>query len=245
MQPDVIRVFIGLDQVEEVAYHVLAESIIRQTSQPVSITPIALHQLPQLTREWDARQSNEFAFSRFLVPWMCGMNGWAIWMDSDMLCLDDLAKLWRLRNPKYAVQVVKHSWNPEDGEKFLGRPQSHYPELENGESRKLWSAMMLMNCRECWKLTPQYVNSHNGLHLHQFQWLPDRRIGELPRVWQHVVDVEPYDPAAKLVHWTLGGPWWQEFRNAGGAYSIQWRRWKERLLHATQAIDLVETGTGD
>ena len=246
MQADVIRVFIGLDRVEEVAYHVLSESIIRQSSLPVSITPICLDHLPQLRREWHHKQSNEFAFSRFLVPWLCGFNGWAIWMDSDMLVLDDIAKLWRLRSPKYGVQVVKHSWNPtEDGQKFLGRPQSRYPILEDGTSRKLWSAMMIFNCRQCWRLQPQYVSEAKGLELHQFDWMPDEKIGELPEDWHHAVGVQPHSTSAKLVHWTLGGPWWKEYETSGGTYSVAWRRWRDELLHATQAEDLVASGTGD
>ena len=30
---------------------------------------------------------------------------------------------------------------------------------------------MLMNCRKCTTLTPDYVNKASGLELHQFKWL--------------------------------------------------------------------------
>lgn len=214
-----IRVFIGYDVDEIAAYHVLSQSIIRQATMPVSITPVALHQLP-LTREWHIKQSNQFAFSRFLVPWMCNYEGWAIWMDADMLVRDDLAKLWALRDSS-AVQVVKHNWNPADGKKFLGRPQSQYPQLPNGETRKLWSALMLINCAKCKMLTPEYINEASGLHLHQFQWLADEEIGELPAEWQHAVCVNRPDRRAKLVHWTLGGPWWPEYDSV--PFADEWR----------------------
>lgn len=222
-----IRVFIGYDRDEIAAYHTLANSIIRLSSLPVQITAVALHQL-QLGRERDPKQSNDFAFSRWLVPHMCGYNGWAVWMDADMLLRADIAELWELRDPTKSVQVVKVDYNPPDGTKFLGRPQSHYPPLPNGEARKLWSAMMLMNC-EAMALTPAFVREASGLHLHQFQFLRDAEIGELPAKWQHVVGVHDYDPDAALVHWTLGGPWWREYADTD--YADEWFAEHERLVY--------------
>ena len=58
-----LRIFIGYDPNEVAAYHVLAHSIIRQSSEPVCITPLKLDQLP-LTRPRDPKQSTEFAFYR-------------------------------------------------------------------------------------------------------------------------------------------------------------------------------------
>ena len=43
-----IRIFIGYDPREAVAYHVCANSIVRHARQPVAITPLALHTLPCL-----------------------------------------------------------------------------------------------------------------------------------------------------------------------------------------------------
>ena len=62
----------------------------------------------ELTRERHPLQSTDFAFSRFLVPLLSGFEGWALFMDCDMLMLDDVARLWALRDERYAVQVVKH-----------------------------------------------------------------------------------------------------------------------------------------
>ena len=222
-----IRVFIGYDEDEIAAYHVLANSIIRHASQPVSIAPVASHLVP-LTRGGDAKQSTSFAFSRFLVPYLCDFEGWAIWMDADMLCRTDIARLWSQRDKNKAVQVVPIDYRPENGTKFLGRPQSAYPELETGQTRKLWSAMMLMNCGKCAKLTPEYVNQAAGLDLHQFKWLDDHQIGYLPARWQHVAGVQNYRSDASLVHWTLGGPWWPEYVTAdyAGEWRAEWSRLK-------------------
>lgn len=82
---------------------------------------------------------------------------------------------------------------------------------------------MLFNTPRCRALTPELVNTASGLHLHRFAWLaPDDRIGALPSVWNHLVDVQPPDPAAQLLHWTLGGPWFREQRSAGGPLAAEW-----------------------
>ena len=104
-----IRVFIGYDPVEAVASSVLAHSIHVRASRPVQVAPVMLSQLGSVyTRERNPLQSTEFSFSRFLVPWLCGFEGWAVFMDCDMLVRDDIARLWDLRDERYAVQVVKH-----------------------------------------------------------------------------------------------------------------------------------------
>ena len=160
-----IRVFIGFDPRETVAFHVLSQSIHDRASEPVSITPIMLSQLDGLmTRERNPLQSTDFSFSRFLTPYLCDFEGWAVFMDCDMLVLDDIAKLWALRDDAYAVQVVKHDHVPEEEVKFLGATQTKY-------EKKNWSSVMLFNCAKCQALTPDYVNTASGLQLHRFQWL--------------------------------------------------------------------------
>jgi lipopolysaccharide biosynthesis glycosyltransferase len=216
-----INIYIGYDPDEIAAYHVLANSIIRQASQPVAIIPVATHLVP-IDRPHHPKQSNTFAFSRFLVPHLQGFRGWAIWMDADMLCRADIAQLWAWRDPDKAIQVVKKDYWPEDGKKFLGRPQSSYPALADGTNRTLCSAMMLMNCAACKELTPEYVNRAEGLDLHQFKWVNDHRIGELPPEWQHVVEVDPPREDAKLVHFSLGGPWFTGFDDV--EFAAEWRQ---------------------
>jgi lipopolysaccharide biosynthesis glycosyltransferase len=125
---DLIRVFIGFDPREAVAYHTLSHSILRHASTPVSITPLALCQLEPnlLWRERNPLQSTDFAFSRFLVPYLCGYKGWAIFVDCDMLFTKDIKRLWDLRDEKYAVQVVKHDYTPSTNSKFLNQVQTKY-----------------------------------------------------------------------------------------------------------------------
>ena len=195
-----IRVFIGYDEREAVAYHVLASSIHARASQPVAITPVRLSQLEGIyRRERNPLQSTDFSFSRFLTPYLCGYEGGAVFMDCDMLVLDDIANLWALRDERYAVQVVKHEHVPKEDVKFLGAVQTKY-------QKKNWSSVMLMNCARCTALTPDYVNQASGLELHQFKWLGnDDLIGALPSGWNHLVGYDAPRRDASLVHFTIGG----------------------------------------
>ena len=99
-----IKIFIGFDPREAVAYHVLTQSILDRASMPVSITPLALKNL-DFKRKRDSSQSTDFSFTRFLVPYLCNYQGSAIFMDCDMLVQDDIAKLWAMRGEN-AVRVV-------------------------------------------------------------------------------------------------------------------------------------------
>ncbi|HSN41704.1 MAG TPA: hypothetical protein VLT92_16120 [Burkholderiales bacterium] len=157
-----INVFIGYDPREAVAFSVLAHSIHARASEPVAIAPLRLSQLKSvLTRERHPLQSTDFSFSRFLTPYLSNYTGWSVFMDCDMLMLDDIAGLFRLRDERHAVMVVKHDHVPRETVKFLGEPQSKY-------EKKNWSSVMLFNNAKCRALTPQYVNTASGLELHQF-----------------------------------------------------------------------------
>jgi hypothetical protein len=211
-----IRIFIGFDPKEEVVYHVLCASILRRSSVPVQFTPVALSTLNGVfNRERNPLQSTEFSFSRFMVPYMSGYEGWSIFMDNDMLMLDDIAKLWEMRDDRYAVLCVQHEHNPPEDIKFRNQVQTKY-------ERKNWSSIMLMNNAKCKALTPTYVETATGLDLHRFHWLKDEEIGAIPGRWNHLVDYDPYLPLEQIsnLHYTEGGPYFADYRNCG--YAEEW-----------------------
>ena len=218
-----IRIFIGYDPRERAATNVLIDSLYQNSSRPIAVTPIVTAQLGEAyRRERDPKQSTAFSFTRFLVPSLCGYQGWALFMDCDMLCRGDIAELWDARDESYAVQCVQHEHIPNETRKFLGEVQSAYP-------KKNWSSLMLLNCARCTALTPEYVGTASGLELHRFHWLAgDHEIGALPDRWNHLVDVQaPPDAQASgggpvLLHWTLGGPWFREQRSMGGPLAAEW-----------------------
>jgi lipopolysaccharide biosynthesis glycosyltransferase len=224
-----IRYFIGYDEREAGAFSVLSYSIQRHASEPVSITPVMLKQLEAAKLYWrepNPLASTDFSFSRFLVPYLCDFRGWAIFSDNDMLMLDDVANLWKLRDERYAVQVVKHNHVPKEETKFLGRTQTKY-------QKKNWSSVMLLNCAKCTRLTPDYVNTASGLELHQFKWLDgDEQIGELPSRWNHLVGYDAPRRDASLVHFTIGGPYFAEYEQC--EYAAEWFAERERMNKVQQ-----------
>ena len=223
-----INVFIGYDPREAVAFSVLAHSIQARASEPVSIAPLMLSQLKNiLTRERHPLQSTDFSFSRFVTPYLSNYTGWSAFMDCDMLMLDDVAKLWALRDDRYAVMVVKHNHVPRETTKFLGEPQSQY-------ERKNWSSVVLFNNARCTALAPEYVNSAPGLELHQFKWLESEElIGALPDRWNHLVGYNTPRKDAALVHFTQGGPYFEEYRDC--EYAGEWRAERSRMLAVAES----------
>lgn len=212
-----LNVYIGYDARESVAFYTLAHSILRRASAPVSITPLMQSQLKDLyTRARGPTESTEFSLTRFLVPALSGYSGWSVFMDCDMLCRTDLVELQTHIDQQRdkAVLVCQHDYVPKTQRKFLDQVQTKYP-------RKNWSSVMIFNNERCKALTPEYVNMAPGLDLHRFKWLDDAQIGALPLEWNWLVGEYDYRPDAKIVHYTLGGPYFEEYRDCG--YADEWR----------------------
>lgn len=200
-----IPVFIGYDPREAIAYHVCANSIVRHSTQPVSLTPLALNNLSGY-QEQHTDGSNHFIYSRFLVPHLTNYRGWAIFMDGDMILRTDINELWELRDNDKAVMVVKHDYKTRMPVKYLGAKNENYP-------RKNWSSVILWNCghEENRRVTPRFVQNSTGAQLHRFTWLDDELVGELPIEWNWLPDEFGENENAKLLHYTLGTPSFHEF----------------------------------
>lgn len=233
MSDSLLRIFIGFDPRETVAWHTLSHSILRQASRPVALVPLSLDSLRGvLTRDRDPKQSNDFSFSRFLVPFLSGYTGTSLFLDCDMLLRTDVAELFALAEaaPDKAVHVVQHDYVPRDRVKYLGNVQYAYP-------RKNWSSVVLWNCgHEANRvITPELVNSAEGAYLHRFSWLDDALIGSLDARWNWLVgeyDDPPTD--VKNVHWTVGGPYFHEYRDAD--FAQEWFDEHMRLNFCKQRL---------
>ena len=215
-----IPIFVGYDPREAVAYHTCVNSIIRLASKPVAIIPLALN-LFEDYKETHTDGSNHFIYSRFLVPHLMNFEGWAIFIDGDMIVRDDIVKLWNQRNEYKDVMVVKHDYQTKMTEKYLGAKNENYP-------RKNWSSVILWNCSSYpnRKLTPDFIQRSTGAELHRFTWIDNERIGELPKEWNWLPDEYGPNPDAKLLHYTLGTPCFHEF--AATPQGEEWHR--ERIL---------------
>jgi hypothetical protein len=226
MNSKLLKVFIGYDPVESVAWHTMAHSILARSSVPVAIIPVNIANMRKIyVRERDPKQSNEFSFTRFLVPYLSGYEGYAAFFDCDMLLRTDVSELFEYasRDPSKAVHVVQHDYEPRDNIKFLNTVQYRYP-------RKNWSSVVLWNCSHPSNrsVTPDFVNTASPMELHRFQWLKDKEIGALDIRWNWLVG-EYADPPADVhnVHWTVGGPYFHEYRSAD--FAEEWFAEHERM----------------
>jgi len=214
MLNDTINLYAGFDAREEIGYHTFCSSVIHGCSIPISITPVGNALLEGVTMGRRSDESTDFARVRFLIPWMLGYKGWALFCDgSDMLVKADLGELWDLRDPYKAVQVVKHDYRTKHPRKFVGTEM----ECDNRDyPRKNWSSVMIINCANfSWRcISPSTINDFSGEVLHQFKFLPEERIGELPDQWNWLVDEYGADRDAKLLHWTAGIPAFPHYANA-------------------------------
>jgi lipopolysaccharide biosynthesis glycosyltransferase len=182
------RIFIGRDPRQPVAATVLAHSLFAHAKQPIAVTMLDLAHLPVKRTGLTA-----FTYSRYLVPYLCGYEGRALFLDGDMLARADINEIFRIADGVSAVSVVK------------------------GKMRFEWPSLMLFNCARCHPLTPGYVDDPSTKP-YSFDWAD--KVGELPPEWNHCVGYEPRNPAAKLVHFTQGIPVWKE--TAGSEFKQEW-----------------------
>lgn len=233
-----LRIFIGWDPHETTAYHVLSHSIMRHASGPVSITPLIQSQLRSAglyTRERGKTESTEFSLTRFLVPHLSDFGGFSLFMDCDMLCQGDVYELIKIakKDELRALWCVQHDYTPKTTSKFLHQPQTVYP-------RKNWSSLMLFRNKFCERLTPSYVNTASGLDLHRMAWAgQDQSIGSLPVEWNHLVGEYDPKPDAKMLHYTLGGPWFRDYQ-----FCDQAQAWFDELALAMPSLNVPKPVEG-
>ena len=203
-----VKIFIGYDPVESIAFHTLVQSIVEKATVYFEIIPLNIRNLPVYARKRDPKQSNEFSFTRFLVPYLSSYRGVSIYFDCDMMLRVDIAEILQEVEDK-PVYVVKHDYVPKDEYKYLGTKQYKYP-------RKNWSSVVVWNCSHPSNkiITPDFVNTADSSELHQFKFLEDDEIGELDIRWNWLVGEYGAPPiGVKNVHWTLGGPYLNDYKD--------------------------------
>jgi hypothetical protein len=204
-----ITLFCGNDPREEIGLHVFLRSLFRHASVPVAVAPLSSTGL--------AEGTNAFTASRFLIPYLMGFSGRAMFVDgADMLMRGDVAELAKMHDDRFAVQVVQHAYTTRHPRKYLGTsmeaPNRDYP-------RKNWASVMLINCAHpAWAwATYGAVREASMGRLLQFEWLDEEDIGALPSEWNRLVDEGQRVSGAKLLHWTAGIPAFPAYADAPGA----------------------------
>lgn len=223
---DPVKLIVGFDQREAIAYHVFCQSVLEKAKTPVQFLPLTQKSLPGY-EERHVDGSNMFTYTRFLSPHLMGYKGWAIFADGDMVCNVDITNLWNLRDPGKAVQVVKHDYRTKAHQKYLGNKNENYP-------RKNWSSVILWNCEHPKNLllTPEFIGGQTGAFLHRFQWLEDDDIGEIPADWNWLAIEYDTNKNAQLIHYTLGTPCFKDYRDTDMA-----EYWHAALSRAMQGLE--------
>ena len=216
-----IRIYIGYDSHQENAYDVCKYSIKKNSKlKNIQIIPLMKNYLKKADfyfRNDDQNCSTEFAFTRFLVPFLNNYQGWALFCDSDFLWTCDINELFNNLDSNIAVKCVKHDYTPKTNVKMNGKSQTFYP-------RKNWSSMMVFNCSHpsCKILNLENVNTKPGSWLHRFQWCKDEEIQEVSPKYNCLVGY--YDDTIqnpKAIHFTDGGPWHPGYENV--KYADLWK----------------------
>lgn len=220
--------FIGYDSKEDIAYRVCKQSLLNRSSIPISVKSLKLYELVSkkfYTRLVDPLASTEFTYSRFLIPELMNFNGWAIFCDCDFLFFEDVSSLFSSLDENKALFCVQHNYTPKEKHKMDGKKQTLYP-------RKNWSSFMIFNCSHPSnkKLTKELVNSESGSYLHQLKWLKDSEIGSLDERWNWLEgwtskhnQKSPY-----AVHFTRGGPWFDEWQDV--EFAEMWKEERDKYL---------------
>lgn len=245
----ILPCYIGHDRREQEAVDVCIHSLKRHSSIPVftmELKDSVLRYLGLYDRRFETRDginydeidgkpfSTDFAFTRFLVPSLAKLHsGWALFCDCDMLFRGDVAELLALADDKYAVMCVKHNHNPREIKKMDGQVQAKYP-------KKNWSSFILWNCDHPANvnLTVDAVNREPGSFLHQFQWLKEEQIGNIPEEYNWLEGSSSLDLDPKVVHYTRGGPWMEGYENVH--YADEWIREKRLVDYSQTGLNVSE-----
>lgn len=229
-------VWIGYDSREELAYQVCRRSLLRRLGTGIEVHKLDVRRLmergiylrPTHVREdgrwidelsirpgYDGALSTWHANGRFLVPALV-QEGWALFMDGDMLVRDNISRVFERLDPAMAVYCVKHAHEPSETTKKDGDVQTRY-------ARKNWSSFVIFNCDHVSNKNMHLLaNTAPGRDLHAFCWLHDDQIGELDGKWNHLVGYSSMVEEPAVVHFTSGLPNVPGYENC--EYAEEWRR---------------------
>lgn len=235
-----MRIFCGYDERESLGFHVFVESLMARSGCWVSLTPLV-----GLGKMLGGVSSGTNAFSdvRFLVPWLCGYEGVALYVDgSDMLVREDVGGIFDVFDERYGVQVVKREYRTRAVRKYVG---TEMESVNEDYPRKNWSSVVLWNCgHEANRvLTPEWVSERRGLYnggyLHRFSWLGDELVGGLDERWNVLIGEDgergeggdkEFGNSCGIAHYTLGLPGCNgEMGDERVLYEDEWRAYAERV----------------
>ena len=224
-----IRIFVGSGDASMVERRTLVYSLRKHTRRPLEIwtyngTRRVVENEAGETRDcapWleipHRGFVTEFSLFRYLIPELCGHQGKAIYLDSDMVCLGDIGALFDTRL---------------DGADFAARPNA-YPEI----APERWAlSVLVIDCGRCRFDLPRIFDhiAAGRFTYPEFAQLGRRTKGYLPYSIRALPDCwnsfDRYDESTRLIHYTDldRQPW--KFRYH--AYGDLWFRYLREAMEA-------------
>tara|TARA_B100000809_G_C15133068_1_gene529295 strand:- start:2017 stop:2718 length:702 start_codon:yes stop_codon:yes gene_type:complete len=228
-----MKIFIGYDSDQAEASDVCEFSLRSNSHAHLDIQHIRRDELiaEGLYYSVDNRPaSTQFAYTRFLTPYLSNYKGWSMFVDSDFIFTTDITELFdRVYNDDTAntkaMYCVHHpEYVPKHTTKFYDRPQLTFP-------KKNWSSLMIFNNDHpsTRNLNPESVNRTSPQWLHRFLWLDETtELGDIPITWNWLIGEYGListsdDILPKGIHYTNGGPFNEVY---GQDYEYVWNRYK-------------------
>lgn len=202
-----LSVFVGHDlrwpRVTDVAVH----SLRHFATEPVGVYLLDPDKMP--ASHSSAR--TQFSFFRFLVPYLMGFKGRALYVDQDVLFLDDVAKLFAEapEHDDWSVACVKHTY----------KSSVRCPN---------WASVMLLNCANLKQWTLDAYFSRPREWFHEFQSVPSNMIVPLNPRWNRLDYLTSDDG---ILHYTSGTPLdagKRGERPQGAHEAALWREWEAK-----------------
>ena len=211
-----MKIFIGHDSRHTQATRVCKKSILNNSKpgehKVTYLDKALLTKIGIYGRENYPGESTEFSFTRFYVPLLCHYKGKALFCDNDFLWKCNPNEIEKYLKDK-PVAVVKHKLDNIPGSKMDGVENKSYP-------KKCWSSLMYFNCDQLNNLSKEYLDNATPADLHQFNWVDEKDISEIPRSYNHLVGYYKKHNRIKAIHYTQGGPWFESCKD--GELSEEW-----------------------
>jgi len=195
-----IRVSIGSEPKCWLSAEVLKSSILRRTSREVVFTESWTQRHgwhPLMLRRPQLKAGTAFSAWRWWVPELYGHEGRAIYLDSDIVLLADIAELWDVLEPgKWLAAVL--NVDPYD---WWGWPKT-IRSARKKYANKVQTSVMVMDCGLCrWDCATEFRRQPYP-DLMQGEWLPREHVKEIDRQWNRFGRC---DEGTKLLHWSHVG----------------------------------------
>jgi len=235
--PDPIRIFIGTEPKTELARLVLQHSILRHTDVKVEFVPM-------IGPKWEyptegLQHGTGFSLRRWMIPAYCNWQGWALYLDADMLVFSDIHEIWRCA--QYGSAPDCHFWCTHQIDKFSTRAAFQ-------------TSVMLINCAAVknnvnFQLDKILEDMHRDDTVKNYQrWMHGQSgngsVGVLDTAWNHMCRY--HEGKTKLLHYTSvpSQPWYDPEDKLAYPWKLAFQQGINACVIPRSMIDIAITDFG-